>query len=71
MAMPAERHSYPRITLYVCLYVCMYVCLYVCPNLLRVWLYVCHLLIVKPAVCVGKPSVRAKSKLCFAAPVWK
>ena len=30
MAMPAERHSYPRITLYVCLYVCMYVCLYVC-----------------------------------------
>ena len=51
--------------------VCMYVCLSVCPNLLRVWLYVCHLLIVKPAVCVGKPSVRATSKICFAAPVWK
>ena len=48
---------------------CMYVCMSVCPNLLRVWLYVCHLLIVKPAVCVGKPSVRATSKLCFAAPV--
>ena len=44
-------------------------CMYVCPNLLRVWLCVCHLLIVKPAVCVRKPSVRATSKLCFAAPV--
>ena len=47
----------------------MYVCLSVCPNLLRVWLYVCHWLIVKPAVCVRKPSLRATSKLCFGAPV--
>ena len=66
MAMPSNRHPGPRRTLYVC----MSVCLSVCPNLLRVWLYVCHLLIVKPAVwCVGKPSVRATRKLCFAAPV--
>ena len=43
--------------------------MYVCPNLLRVWLCVFHLLIVKPAVCVRKPSVRATSKLCFGAPV--
>ena len=60
-----NRHPGPRRTLYVCLSLC----LSVCPNLLRIWFYVCHLLIVKPAVCVGKPSVRATSKLCFAAPV--
>ncbi len=39
------------------------------PYLLRVWLCVCHLLFVKPAVCVRKPSVRATTKLCFRAPV--
>ncbi len=67
MAMPSNRHPGPRRTLYVCMYVVC--CVYVCPNLLRIRLCVCYLLIVKPAVCVRKPSVRATSKLCFGAPV--
>jgi hypothetical protein len=61
--MPAE--SPPRPTKkFVCLYVCMscmYVCLYVCPELFGVWVHVCHLVIVKPAVGVRKPSVNAAS----------
>jgi hypothetical protein len=52
-----------------CLYCNMSVCLSVCPKLLGVWLYVCHLVFVKAAVCVRKPSETATRTLCFGAPV--
>ena len=44
--MPSNRHPGPRKTLFVCM-------LYVCPDLCTGWLYVCHIVIVKPALFVG------------------
>ncbi len=66
MAMPSNRHPGPRRTLFVCMFVCLYVYMSL---LLGAWLFVCNLVIVKPAVCVRKPSVTATRTLCFGTPM--